>query len=153
MPPEDFSIEVMPHLPALAGFARRFGDVDDLVQETYLHAFAARHQFRRGSNARAWLCRILVNIAMSEHRRRGRTHRLVERLKALPALDSDDAERTRAVRQAMDRLGARDRRILELSDVEGLSYRELARALDVPIGTVMSRLHRARRRLRSQMDA
>jgi RNA polymerase sigma-70 factor (ECF subfamily) len=149
----EFSQEVLPHLPSLRDFARRLGDADDLVQQTYLQAFAARAQFRPGSNARAWLTRILVNVAMTEHRHRSRTRRLEAKLAVEPAVSvENDADRDRAVRQAMSRLSARDREILELSDVEGCRYREMARILEVPLGTVMSRLCRARRRLRAALD-
>jgi RNA polymerase sigma-70 factor (ECF subfamily) len=150
----EFTQEVLPHLTSLRDYARRLGDADDLVQQTYLQAFAARAQFRAGSNARAWLHRIMVNVAMTEHRHRARTRRLEARLAAEPSIDAAerDADRERAVRQAMARLGQRDREILELADVEGCRYREIAHILDVPLGTVMSRLCRARRRLKAALD-
>jgi RNA polymerase sigma-70 factor (ECF subfamily) len=150
----EFTQEVLPHLTSLRDYARRLGDPDDLVQQTYLQAFAARAQFRAGSNARAWLHRIMVNVAMTEHRHRARTRRLEARLAAEPSIDAAerDADRERAVRQAMARLGERDREVLELADVEGCRYREIAHILDVPLGTVMSRLCRARRRLKAALD-
>jgi len=150
----EFTEEVLPHLPSLRDVARRLGDADDLVQQTYLQAFAARGQFRAGSNARAWLHRILVNVAMTAHRQRARARRLEARLAVEPAAVAveNDADRDRAVRQAVSRLTRRDREILELADVDGCRYREIAHILDVPLGTVMSRLCRARRRLRAALD-
>jgi RNA polymerase sigma-70 factor (ECF subfamily) len=154
MSTNEFTAEILPHLPSLRDFARRLGDADDLVQQTYLQAFAARSQFRPGSNARAWLCRILVNVAMTEHRRRGRSRRLEAKLAVEPQLEAldRDADRERAVRQAMSRLTVRDREILELADVQGHRYHEIAHILSIPLGTVMSRLCRARRRLRTSLD-
>jgi RNA polymerase sigma-70 factor (ECF subfamily) len=146
-----FSSEVMPHLPALRGLARRLGDAEDLIQETYLHAYAARHQFRSGSNARAWLFRILVNVAMTEHRQHARRRRLEARLAALPPSVIESSEHARAVREAMARLSPRDQLILTLADLEGRRYREIAKVLSIPVGTVMSRLFRARQRLRTAL--
>lgn len=151
----DFAAELMPHAPLLLRLGRRFvgHDAEDLVQETLVRALAARHRYRAGSNARAWLCRILCNLAITEQRRRRREERLRARVLAMtppsepaaaPAPTVDDA----AVRAALAALAPAERRILVLADVDELSYREIARALDCPIGTVMSRLHRARHRLR-----
>lgn len=155
----DFSTELLPHAPLLRRLGLRLAgqDAEDLVQETFVRALAARHRYRAGSNARAWLCRILCNLAVSEQRRRRRDERLRARVIAFapepePAAPApveqpiDDA----ALRAALDALAPAERRILELADVDELSYREIARALDCPIGTVMSRLHRARSRLRQQ---
>jgi RNA polymerase sigma-70 factor, ECF subfamily len=153
---DDIASELLPHAPLLHHLARRFGaDPDDLVQETFARAFAARHRYRPGSNGRAWLCRILHNLAVSEQRRRGRDERMRARVVACelvakspePPPVVDDA----ALRAAFLRLGSAERRILELADIDELSYREIARALDCPLGTVMSRLHRARRRLRREV--
>jgi RNA polymerase sigma-70 factor (ECF subfamily) len=151
---EAFLQTLLPHEPLLRRLARRFGsDGDDLVQETFMRALAARHGFRVGSNTRAWLCRILVNCAITEKRRLARDRRLAERVAQEPveiaverpeALDVDLAA-------ALAALSPQDRRVLELAEIDGLHYREIARALDCPIGTVMSRLHRARRRLRLQV--
>ena len=151
-----FVAELMPHLDELHKVARRLGDADDLLQQTALQALVARHQYRRGSNPRAWLYRILVNVAMSEHRGRARARKLSERLEREQsdvAHEPVDTEQARAVRAAMDRLTPRDREVLELADVEGCRYREIAHMLAVPVGTVMSRLCRARRRLRACLDA
>jgi RNA polymerase sigma-70 factor (ECF subfamily) len=151
----EFAAELYPHAPLLQRLARRWGgaEADDLVQETFARALAARHRYQVGSNGRAWLCRILCNLAISDRRRHARDERLRARVLALsptapprepepPPLDEA------ALRRALAALQPAERRILELAEIEELSYREIARALDCPVGTVMSRLHRARRRLR-----
>jgi RNA polymerase sigma-70 factor (ECF subfamily) len=156
----EFTNELYPHAHLLQRLARRWSsgsDADDLVQETFARAIAARHRYQVGSNGRAWLCRILCNLAVSERRRRARDERLRTRVIALaPAPPSepephalDDADLVAALAE----LHPADRRILELAELEELSYREIARALECPVGTVMSRLHRARRRLRQAAQA
>ena len=156
----EFVAELYPHERLLQRLARRWAgvDADDLVQETFARAIAARARYQSGSNGRAWLCRILCNLAVSERRRRARDERLRTRVMALvPALPSsepeppplDDADLVAALAS----LAPTERRILELAEIEELSYREIARALECPVGTVMSRLHRARRRLRQAAQA
>jgi RNA polymerase sigma-70 factor (ECF subfamily) len=153
---EAFDAEVLPHLPALRGAARRMSrDPEDLVQETYCHALAARASYRRGSNARAWLYRILMNLAVNGHRLRARDRRLEARLLEVvpPEAMPEEPSRVRAVRAGLARLSPSDRQVIELVDLDGLRYRDVARVLDCPVGTVMSRLHRARKRLRKSLDA
>jgi RNA polymerase sigma-70 factor (ECF subfamily) len=156
----EFAAELYPHARLLQRLARRWAgaDADDLVQETFARALAARHRYQVGSNGRAWLCRILCNLAVSERRRRARDERLRTRVIALSPLPPpsepephalDDAD----LRAALAELHPAERRILELAEIEELSYREIARALECPVGTVMSRLHRARRRLRQAAQA
>jgi RNA polymerase sigma-70 factor (ECF subfamily) len=152
----EFAAELLPHAPLLLRLARRVGaaDADDLVQETFARALAARHRYRTGSNGRAWLCRILCNLAISDRRRRARDERLRARVVASTPEPEAEVPEPRApleeaaLRAALAQLLPAERHILELAEIEDLSYREIARALDCPIGTVMSRLHRARRRLR-----
>jgi RNA polymerase sigma-70 factor, ECF subfamily len=150
-----FVDEVMPHLDDMRARARHLGlDADDLVQETYARALAARHTYRAGSNARAWLGRILLNVALTEHRRRARDRRLEARVLAQPQPEAPRPDDPRLepsvdVCAALKSLPERDRRVVELADVEGLRYRDVARVLGCPVGTVMSRLHRARRKLRT----
>lgn len=131
---------------------------EDLVQETLIRAWTARHRYAVGSNGRAWLCRILCNLAISEKRRQSRDERLRARVLAEApvshAADSPAQLLDRStVRAALAALLPSERRILELAELEDLSYREIARTLECPIGTVMSRLHRARRHLRQQAAA
>jgi RNA polymerase sigma-70 factor (ECF subfamily) len=151
----EFATELLPHAPMLRRLARRVGggDADDLVQETFARALAARHRYQPGSNGRAWLCRILCNLAISEGRRRTRDERLRARVVALsPELPASEPEPPPiddgALAAALAQLQPAERRILVLADVDELSYREISNTLGCPIGTVMSRLHRARRHLR-----
>ena len=113
-----------------ATMARNSADAEDLVQETYAKAYASFHQFRPGTNGRAWLLRILTNTFIKDYRRR------------LP--DS-------SVAHALNQLPREFRIAVYLADIEGLSYREIAAFMDCPIGTVMSRLHRARGQLRGML--
>jgi len=157
---QQFATELYPHARLLARLARRWGgaDADDLVQETFARAIAARDRYQAGSNGRAWLCRILCNLAISERRRRARDERLRSRVMAMQPEPVERAPEPHALDEAqlaavLASLPASERRILELAEIEELSYREIARALDCPVGTVMSRLHRARRRLRAAAQA
>jgi RNA polymerase sigma-70 factor (ECF subfamily) len=151
-----FEAETLPHLAELRRAARLLsrGHADDLVQETFLRAFQARDRYRLGSNARAWLYKILTNAAHSARRRELRDLRLRERFASEPMPADNAAERPSlpksrvAIGNALAALPEPYRKVVEMTDVDGLSYREVAARLDVPIGTVMSRLHRARRRLR-----
>ncbi len=153
-----FEAETLPHLAELRRAARLLsrGHADDLVQETFLRAFQARDRYRLGSNARAWLYKILTNAAHSARRRELRDLRLRERYASEPmpadntvTVDRPSLPKSRAaLGSALAALPEPYRRVVEMTDVDGLSYREVAARLDVPIGTVMSRLHRARRRLR-----
>jgi RNA polymerase sigma-70 factor (ECF subfamily) len=149
---------------------RNAADAEDLVQETYLRAFRSLHQFRVGTNLRAWIFRIMTNAYINEYRKRSRR----------PASASlDDLEEfylydhlidsgvqpgdQRPEDIVLDRLTADDviealndlsddfRQVVLLADIEGFSYREIAEIMDIPVGTVMSRLFRARRRLQRSL--
>lgn len=135
---------------------RNRADAEDLVQETLLRAYKAIGSFD-GRYPRAWLLTILRNTERNRHRRR-RPELLSDPDIAEergPATEPDDVERRvedrdfdRAVTAALDELPDNFRRVIELVDVDGLTYQETADLLGVPLGTVMSRLHRARRRIR-----
>lgn len=143
-------------------------DAEDLVQETYTKAFASFHQFQEGTNSKAWLLRILRNTFINNYRRRQRGPAMVslahveagqvpERLRDRSAARSaeeialDQLPDSR-VAQAMRCLSADFRMTIYLTDVEGLQYSEVAAVMHCPIGTVMSRLHRARRQLRQALS-
>lgn len=129
---------------------------EDLVQETYLQAWRSYHRFEAGTNCRAWLYKILLFTYANQRRKRARQPFLVG-LDAAgePALLVDpptpDTLTAEAVRAAFDRLPEPFRTLVVLVDVEGLTYREAADALSVPIGTVMSRLSRGRQLLRLEL--
>jgi RNA polymerase sigma-70 factor (ECF subfamily) len=152
-PDQVFENEVLPVLPSLRGVARRYGDADDLLQETCLRALQARHRYRPGSHPRAWLYRILVNVAVSEHRRLSRERRATARLAEVSPRGRENPVGQKVdLHAALARLPAADRQMVEHADVEGLRYLEIADELACPVGTVMSRLHRARARLRGLLQ-
>jgi RNA polymerase sigma-70 factor (ECF subfamily) len=137
---------------------------EDLVQEAFLRAFRAFSQFERGTNFKAWLFRILPNVFLNDYRRKGRepqTTDFAELEPADPATQSGEfkAEEVEAIRahlgdeavKAIDRLPSDFRLPFLLSTFEGFSYKEIASILDIPMGTVMSRLFRARRLLKMDL--
>jgi RNA polymerase sigma-70 factor (ECF subfamily) len=162
----DEALGYMRQLHAKASLmTRNHSDAEDLVQETYARAYASFHQFREGTNLRAWLNRILTNTFISSYRKRQREPVLTVvgfedwQLERAHAAQSSPAARS-AEEQALDRIPASDvtdalrrlpgdfRMAVYLADVEGFGYQEIAEIMHCPIGTVMSRLHRGRRRLR-----
>lgn len=157
-----FVNEAVSHIDSLYGTAlrltRRAQDAEDLVQETYLKAFRASHQFERGTNLKAWLFTILHNTFRNLRRHEGRNPVDVNSETVDQAADVAGATQTPEQRltrdvldvdlqAALDAVPETFRQALWLRDVEELSYAEIARALDVPIGTVMSRISRGRRAL------
>jgi RNA polymerase sigma-70 factor (ECF subfamily) len=157
-----FVEEALSYVDSLYGTALRLTrhaeDAEDLVQETYLKAFRASHQFERGTNLKAWLFTILHNTFRNVRRHEGRNpvdvdSEAVDR--AVDAAASGQTPEQRLARNvldadlqaALDDVPDAFRQALWLRDVEELSYAEIAQALDVPIGTVMSRISRGRRAL------
>jgi len=139
----------MPHLAALLRVARRLtldsASAEDLVQETMLLAWRGFPGFQTGTNARAWLFRILFNAFHGAKRK--------ARLDAVPSNDSVRPMLQEAVEiaEALDALSLEQRTVLLLAVVEGFTCQEIAGILDLPIGTVMSRLSRARQELRKSL--
>ena len=156
-------------LLALASrLARNQADAEDLVQETFVKAMRARSQFEAGTNIRAWLMRILTNTFINRFRRGGLERSVIDGPDADPLADGwigastmqamRDPESTALrplleaeIQTALDNLPEEFRLPVLLVDVEELSYREAAEVMNCPIGTVMSRLHRGRRQLRSHL--
>ena len=157
---EEFDRAALVHVPELLRVASRLCGsaeaAEDLLQETYLQAWRSFHRFETGTNCRAWLYKILLFTYSAQKRKHARRPFLVD-LDAAgeTALSVDvptpDALTAEAVRAAFDRLPENFRTPVLLVDVEGLTYREAAEALDVPIGTVMSRLSRGRGLLRLEL--
>ena len=147
---------------------RNPADAEDVVQETYLKAYRAYGTFKEGTNLKAWLYRILTNTYINRYRKLQRRPSEVE-LGELQDLylfkrigESSGAERSTEesvmesmvdedIKAALESLPERFRMPVLLADVEGFSYKEIAEILDVPIGTVMSRLHRGRKALQKKL--
>jgi RNA polymerase sigma-70 factor (ECF subfamily) len=159
---EAFSREALSYVDSLYGTAlrltRRPADAEDLVQDTYLKAFRSAAQFQRGTNLKAWLFTILHNTFRNMRRHDGRNPVDVdsEYIEQAPARAGNDYSPeellTRAtldadLQEALDALPEAFRQTVWLRDVEELTYAEIANVLDVPIGTVMSRISRGRRAL------
>lgn len=166
-----FETEVMPFLNQLYSGALRLTrnphDAEDLVQETFLKAFRSFDSFQEGTNLLAWLYRIMTNTFINSYRknqRRPRTETMAEITDYQLAQDNSNREARSAESLALDRLGTQDildaldslpdeyREAVYLADVEGLAYKEIAEILDIPSGTVMSRLHRGRTKLRKMLS-
>jgi len=164
----------MEYMPALYTAAMRMtrnsADAEDLVQETYLRAYRAFATFQEGTNIRAWLYRILTNTFINSYRSKKRRpeqsdiediedlylYKRVGNLAAQGLGRSAEEElmdhfSDYEVKDAIEALPDQFRIAVLLADVEGFSYKEIADILDVPIGTVMSRLHRGRRALQKAL--
>lgn len=152
--------EVAAQIAHLRRYARALtghpDNADDLVQECLARAYSRLHLWREGSDLRRWLFTIMHNLHVNAHRRAARVpptvpledveHGLAQHTGPLDELRLDE------LRRAFDLLPVEQRQVLFLVSVEGMRYAEVAESLDVPIGTVMSRLHRARQRLRDVLE-
>jgi RNA polymerase sigma-70 factor, ECF subfamily len=156
----EFEQVAIPHTRSLLRVARRLtldtAVAEDLVQDTLLLAWRNFGQFRAGTNARAWLFRIMFNVFYGEKRKVRSAPPLVSlevsgRERELPGRAVSSALDAAVVADALDHLSIEHRAVLLLGVVEGLSCREMADVLAVPIGTVMSRLSRARQSLRGYL--
>jgi RNA polymerase sigma-70 factor (ECF subfamily) len=169
-----FADQAMPFMDALYGAAMRLtrnpSDAEDLVQETYLRAYRGFGGFSEGTNLRAWLYRILTNTFINSYRAKKRRpdeteldevedlylYRRLGGLEAATAGRSAEDElmdwfSEAEVKAAVEALPEQFRMAVLLADIEGFSYKEIAEILDIPIGTVMSRLHRGRKSLQRQL--
>jgi RNA polymerase sigma-70 factor, ECF subfamily len=170
---DPFETEALGFLDALYRTALRMtrseADAEDLVQETYIRAFRFKDQFTPGTNLKAWLFRILTNTFINSYRRRQSQPEFTELddvdefslykrmsdLKVSSASGDPETEFLNGlvdsqVKDALLELPEKFRQVV-LLDVEGFSYKEIAEMLDIPIGTVMSRLHRGRKFLQKRL--
>jgi RNA polymerase sigma-70 factor (ECF subfamily) len=143
-------------IPRLRRYARALvGDraaADDLVQDTLERAWAKLHLYRRGTDLRAWLFTVMHNVHVNKVRATRATDTLEDEMPELAQRASQgDALMVRDLDRSISRLPAEQRSVLLLVTLEDMSYDEVARTLGVPIGTVMSRLSRAREKLRAMM--
>ena len=157
--PEDRSFEfeniALPHTAGLLRYAIRLvgekARAEDLVQETLLSAWRNFHQFERGTNCKAWLFRILKNLHYKQMSRQGRRAEVPLGEEGPRFAMPEQVSANHQVREAFDRLTPEHQEVLQLAVVEGFGIREVAEVLQVPQGTVMSRLSRARASLRNAL--
>lgn len=167
---ELFEKEFLPHADALYNFAFHLTykeeDANDLVQDTFLKAFRFIDSYERGTNAKAWLFKILKNGFINEYRRKTRQPNEVDYEDFLTYQETDTAASVGdmdlredlfkgligdEVTKAVNGLPVDFRTVILLSDVEGFTYEEIAKIIDIPIGTVRSRLHRARNLMKEKL--
>ncbi len=165
-----FDGEFMPHIDSMYNFAYRLtfdeDDAKDLVQDTYLKAYRFINSFEQGTNAKAWLFRILKNSFINEYRKKSKQPIKVDYQEVETYYNSDDVDyqstsdlRAESVKDmlgdeisnALNSLAVDFRTVIILCDLEGFTYEEMAKILDIPIGTVRSRLHRARNLLKDKL--
>ena len=170
----DFERDAMQYTRQLYSAAMRMtrnpADAEDLVQETYLKAYRAYHTFQEGTNLKAWLYRILTNTYINKYRKDSRRPSEVDLgtvedmylYRRLGSEESAEAARTTEdrvldglvesdIKQAVEELPESFRMPVLLADLEGFAYKEIAEILDIPIGTVMSRLHRGRKAMQKRL--
>jgi len=173
-PKEKFTSDAMQYAPQLFSTALRMtrnrSDAEDLVQETYIKGWRSFHTFQEGTNLRAWLFRIMTNTYINKYnaqKRKGTEVELddVEELFLYKRLGSIDQSQLSSsaedqmlelftddeVKSALESLPEDFRMPVLLSDVDGFSYKEIAEMLEIPIGTVMSRLHRGRKAMHKML--
>ena len=165
-----FDEEFLPHIHSIYNFAYRISfnedDAKDLVQETYMKAFRFIESFKMGTNAKAWLFRILKNNFINEFRKRSKEPPKIDYEEVDAYYNSEELQhplgsdlRVEAVKEmmgdevtrALNSLDVDFRTVIILCDLEGFTYEEMAKILDIPIGTVRSRLHRARNQLKERL--
>lgn len=169
---EIFEKEFLPHLDAMYNFAYRLtldgDDAKDLVQDTYLKAYRFISSFQRGTNAKAWLYRILKNSFINDFRKKSKEPSKVDYQEVENFYNSDNVDERKTVDLridtvrdmigdevsiALNSLAVDFRTVIILCDLEGFTYEEMAKILDIPIGTVRSRLHRARNLLKEKLQS
>lgn len=167
---KDFNEEIIPHLDALYNFGLRLtsdpNDAEDLVQDTIVKAYRFFSSYEKGTNAKAWLFRILKNSYINNYRKKSKKPQEVDYDEVATFYETIRAERTETsdledkmfreliddeLSQALDNIPEDFRTVVLLCDVEDFTYEEIANMLDVPIGTIRSRLHRGRNLLKAEL--
>lgn len=166
-----FENEFFPHIDALYNFAYHLtyneDDANDLVQETYMKAYRFAHSYDAGTNAKAWLFKILKNAFINEYRKKSKRPTQVDYEDIVRYHDKEEGKKgvdTLDMRQevfqemlgdeitrAINALPVDFKTVILLCDIEGFTYEEIAKIIDIPIGTVRSRLHRARNMLKEYL--
>jgi RNA polymerase sigma-70 factor (ECF subfamily) len=168
---EVFNNEFLPLVHAMYNFAYRLtldrDDAKDLVQDTYMKAFRFIESFQTGTNAKAWLFRILKNSFINDYRKKSKEPNKVDYQEVETYYNSEDVNRQITadlrveslkdmigdeISNALNSLEVDFRTVIILCDLEGFKYEEMAKILDIPIGTVRSRLHRARQLLKEKLS-
>jgi RNA polymerase sigma factor (sigma-70 family) len=166
-----FDQEFMPQINAMYNFAYRLtldrDDAKDLLQDTYLKAYRFIDSFQEGTNAKAWLFRILKNSFINDYRKKSKEPAKVDYQEVETYYNSEDVDRQITpdlrveslsnmigdeISNALNALDVDFRTVIILCDLEGFKYEEMAKILDIPIGTVRSRLHRARNLLKENLS-
>ena len=170
-----FEQEIMPHLGMLHGVARKLtgsvSDSEDLVQDSLLKAVRCFDMYEKSSNMRAWLCSIMMNTFINDFHRRKRFAAFIERIKKEEA-NATDAEAQKnvydcehayqalcfkhfsdEVADAFESINEDFKQVIYMADLQNLSYGEISTSLNIPIGTVMSRLYRARQCLKTKLTS
>ena len=169
---EIFHKEFHPHVRPMYNFAYRLtldaDDAKDLVQDTYLKAYRFIESFQKGTNAKAWLFRILKNSFINDYRKKSKEPAKVDYQEVETYYNSEDVDRQITpdlrveslnnmigdeISNALNSLDVDFKTVIILCDLEGFKYEEMAKILDIPIGTVRSRLHRARALLKEKLSA
>jgi RNA polymerase sigma-70 factor (ECF subfamily) len=166
-----FSNEFMPHINSMYNFAYRLtldsDDAKDLLQDTYLKAYRFIESFQKGTNAKAWLFRILKNSFINDYRKKSKEPSKVDYQEVESYYNSEEVDRQITpdlrvealqdmigdeISNALNSLDVDFKTVIILCDLEGFKYEEMAKILDIPIGTVRSRLHRARNLLKDKLS-
>jgi RNA polymerase sigma-70 factor (ECF subfamily) len=166
-----FDKEFLPHMDSMYNFAYRLtfdeDDAKDLVQDTYLKAYRFITSFEQGTNAKAWLFRILKNSFINDFRKKSKQPAKVDYQEVETFYNSEDVDSAITtdlrvdtvqdmlgdeISNALNALDVDFRTVIILCDLEGFKYDEMAKILDIPIGTVRSRLHRARNLLKEKLS-
>lgn len=169
---EIFEKELLPHIDALKTFAYHLTfddqDAEDLVQETYMKAYRFIDKYNEGTNAKAWLFKILKNAYINQYRKKVKRPTRVDFEEIISYHDTDDNSKTNyldlreeifenimgdEITKEINNLPIDFRTVVLLCDVEGFTYEEISKIIDVPIGTVRSRLFRARNILKEKLKA